>query len=64
MFFVIEKSCDFWPPFEPKRGPKWEQRASKNGQKGYLKRDFQKDAEKEVKWSQNGAKIDQNPLKI
>ena len=34
----------------------------KNDQKGYLKRDFKKDAEKEVKWSQNGAKIEQKSI--
>ena len=42
--------------------PKWEQRATKNGQKGYLKRDFKKDAEKDVKWSQTGAKIEQKSI--
>ena len=62
MFFLLKKSSDFWPPFEPKRGPKWEQRATKNGQKGYLKRDFQKDTEKEVKLSPNGAKINQKSI--
>ena len=59
---MIEKSTDFRPPFDPKRGPKWEQRATKKGQKGYLKRDFQKDAEKDIKWSQNEANIEQKSI--
>ena len=32
--FLIEKSSDCWPPFEHKREPKWEQRATKMVKKG------------------------------
>ena len=60
MLFALKKVVIF----ESKRGPKWEQRATKNDQKGYLKRDFQKDMEKLVNWSPNGPKIKQKSIEI
>ena len=62
MFFLLKNVVIVDPHLSPKGGPKWEQRATKNGQKGYLKRDFQKDTEKEVEWTPNGAKIDQKSI--
>ena len=62
MFFSLKKVVIFDPHLSPKAGQNGSNGRQKNDQKGYLKRDFKKDAEKEVKWSQNGAKIAQKSI--